>query len=1342
MKIPVHHILRFFVAPLLFATVAFGCAAETMKVISSHDGLSSMSVFCLHQDKSGYMWAGTYEGLNRHRGSDIDVFLSGFGEFGEISGFLIEKIHESDDGAMWVHSNYGYDRFDLLTTKVEHHPEINGSYKSAVSPRGMAVAMGAEGTFYYYDSSSHKFKDTDLQEIRYPDVLSLEFDSHGRLVVARHGDLQTFTCKTGRNGETKFIQDDTFVLPFNLKYICKADEKAFYLIDDNYDIYMLDSGLRDLKFVCRIDPPARMRGLIGGLACAGDKIVVGFKSEGALMVTPATGDVRIFDIPFSVFDLCYDSTQNILWAATDGGGIYTYCNGPFDFNGSFFKEYADLNINKQARAIYHDSNGDYWIGTKGDGVFRLSRDADGHPVQHRYTVANSQLSHDMVFNITPGCFRNVLWIGGEGNGLCYYSYADRRIKRIDTPDTPQFRCIHAVVEINDSVLWAVSNWHGLFRVSLDPRSPEPRVTSVTQELINNSEHGSSQFFTIRRQGNRWLWFANRENGIYRLDLMSGKISHILFEHPRELAVNDVHSICTDVPDRVLVGTSSGLVELTTDISGKVYKRRLCRDLIGNKSIRSIAFDGERSVWLASTDRLLHLDITTGNVTAWGGGSITEFCDNAGYYDASTRTFFFGGTDAVLAVTDDAGYKESDVHLPLIFECVDDGRQEFALSKYTGSDGRFVLSHDETYFGIKYNVLDYSQTDDYLFEYRIPGVSSDWIYNGTRRRISFLGMSPGSYDLEVRYRKGNYTSPVYKAGFMITPPWYSSIWAKIVYTLLFVALGLGIMQAYRARQRRKMADIEARHKEEVYESKLDFFVCVANEFAEPLTLISGLGRIVASDPDANLRTRKFANIIYNKVSVLKELTQKIVGFRGIASGDGERLAVNININDLLTDIERRFGSLLRMRSVDLEMHCNEGMTWVADVKALRTIIAGIASVAINHLPPGGKLALTVSQTDSAMTITFDICGASIYTGCLIGADNKQQLLDRLQESSADVSGVLDDIDLAICRNQIVDSNGTVTDSVGDDGCQCIVVALPRQEAVADAETTMVLETPLGCSAPPETDSLDDDTIAFNERLQTILFVDDSEEMCLYIRSLFRGKYNVVACGSVEEALDSISRRLPDLVISDLLLKDRTGIELCKEIKSRKTAEHLPFILISSIHNEDVRRRSIDAGADIFFFKPYDEDNFQSVVTGMLRRSEVLLDYYDDSISSFELVDGVIMHKEEKEMLGKMTAIITDNISNPELSTEMVASMMGMTVRNLYRFVGRITTDTPSSIIRNMRLKRAAYLLKHSRLTMEEVAFKAGFNHRSTFYNVFTAKYGCTPKQFHDRNYDDAVNRMDS
>lgn len=305
-----------------------------------------------------------------------------------------------------------------------------------------------------------------------------------------------------------------------------------------------------------------------------------------------------------------------------------------------------------------------------------------------------------------------------------------------------------------------------------------------------------------------------------------------------------------------------------------------------------------------------------------------------------------------------------------------------------------------------------------------------------------------------------------------------------------------------------------------------------------------------------------------------------------------------------------------------------------------------------------------------------------------------------------------------------------------------MSLPRREAVSDVTSTMVLDTSLNRSALPETEGLDDDTILFNERLQTILYVDASRDMCMVIRNLFRGEYNVLTCGSVEDALGTIGQRLPDLVIADLLLKDRTGIELCRELKSRKNTEHLPFILMSSVHSEDVRRQSIDAGADIFIFKPYDEDNFHSVVSGMLRRSEVLLDYYDDSISSFELVDGVVMHKEEKEKLAKMTAIITDNISNPDLSTEMVASMMGMTVRNLYRFVGRITTDTPASIIRNMRLKRAAYLLKHSKMTMEEVAFKSGFNHRSTFYNLFSAKYGCTPKQFHDRHCDDAVSRMDS
>nr|CRY94584.1 hypothetical protein [uncultured prokaryote] len=525
---------------LLFATSVLGVQAEIRHIITSRDGLSSMSVFCLHQDRSGYMWAGTYEGLNRHRGYDIDVFRSGFGETGEISGFLIEKIHESDDGALWIHSNYGYDRFDPSTMRAEHHPEINGSYQSGVSPSGMAVAMEADGTFYYYDRKARRFRKAELSESRYSDVIGFSFDGNERLLVARPHNLHAYTCRPDASGCIHFVLADTFHFNTAVKYMCRAAEGGFYIVDEKYVIYNLDENLSELKFVCGINPPARMRGLIGGLVCADDRIVVGFKSEGAMVVSPSTGAVRLLDIPFGVFDLYYDNNQHILWAATDGGGIYTYCNGPFDFDSDFFSDFSDLNISKQARALYHDKNGDYWIGTKGDGLYQLSRDADGRSVQHRYTVANSVLSHDMVFNIIPGRFHDVLWLGGEGAGLCYYSFADRRIKRLDVPDNPQFRCIHAVAEVSDSVLWAVSNWHGLFRVTLDNSLSEPRIQSVTQKLVNISEHGSSQFFTIRRQGERWLWFANRENGVYRLDLMTGEICNILFDHP--LAENCLHFV--------------------------------------------------------------------------------------------------------------------------------------------------------------------------------------------------------------------------------------------------------------------------------------------------------------------------------------------------------------------------------------------------------------------------------------------------------------------------------------------------------------------------------------------------------------------------------------------------------------------------------------------------------------------------------------------------------------------------------------------------------------------------------------------------------------------------------
>ena len=259
-------------------------------------------------------------------------------------------------------------------------------------------------------------------------------------------------------------------------------------------------------------------------------------------------------------------------------------------------------------------------------------------------------------------------------------------------------------------------------------------------------------------------------------------------------------------------------------------------------------------------------------------------------------------------------------------------------------------------------------------------------------------------------------------------------------------------------------------------------------------------------------------------------------------------------------------------------------------------------------------------------------------------------------------------------------------------------------------------------------------------RTIMVIDDTAEMRWFMDDLFAESFNVVAFQRAESALSYLHRCHPDLIVSDVRMQGMDGIELCRQVKGDSATAHIPVILLSSLHDDDIRRDGLAAGADMYINKPYDVDDFHSVVMGLLRRSDVLKDYYETSLSAFDLIEGKVLHKEDRQLIDQMMKTINDHLTHPQLSTQFVASEMGMSVRNLYRRLTEITTDTPSTVIKNARMERARQLLAKSELTVEEICEKAGFANRSTFYNIFSARFGCTPRQYRERMVLEARKQM--
>ncbi len=254
--------------------------------------------------------------------------------------------------------------------------------------------------------------------------------------------------------------------------------------------------------------------------------------------------------------------------------------------------------------------------------------------------------------------------------------------------------------------------------------------------------------------------------------------------------------------------------------------------------------------------------------------------------------------------------------------------------------------------------------------------------------------------------------------------------------------------------------------------------------------------------------------------------------------------------------------------------------------------------------------------------------------------------------------------------------------------------------------------------------------YKRQLPYVMVVHGHAELLWMLADALGSCYNTVVCRSAGTARQWLLRRQPQLVVGAQRL-DTDTVDFCRLLKGHRSTAHLPLVLLTSRDDTEADALAPITGADVRLTEPYDEADLLSVVSGLMQRAQVLKEYFETSASAFELVDGHVLHKDEKELLERIVAVINANITNPQLSTTFVARQLGIGTRNLYRQLAAFTHDTPTAIIRATRLERARRLLSHTTLTVEEIVYKAGFSNRSTFYIQFAQKFGCTPLEYQHR-----------
>ena len=1308
---------------------------NNLRQISSREGISNNAIQALAQDKYGFLWLGSCDGLNMWDGEKMRLFPNDWNRETPLSGNLIEEISTTTDTLFWIRTNYGLDLFDPDSKKVEPHPEFQGMYRFVTRRSDQAIVVTQDDKLYGYDPSRHEFKQMPfLKHVTYADMLEMLLDDDGHLwCFTKTGIFRTeISFPDGSDGSGRLGRTERIELPAPPLFAFRESDRV-YFIDTNRTLYEFDPSDEKISYKKEMSGELAAMGQVSDIIRDGDDYLVAFATDGVirLKATPQDSEryvVERIDIPCGVMSLLRDSRQEIIWIGTDGQGLYQYTRSPMEFRSITFDD-LPYQLSKPVRSLFIDRERNLWIGTKGEGALRIS-DYHAHRRINRentklFTTANSALLHNSVYTFAESS-RNLLWIGTDGNGLNYYSYDDRKIHRIETP--VDIRYIHTLRETAPDTLWAASVGDGVFRLVLGGSQSRPEIREVKQLHFNEELEIKKFFFALYPQNDSVMWFGNRGGGAVRYDTRRDTYEVVKFDKGRSAIVNDIFTIRQSRDGSLWFGTSGGLVQIddrdTTLVPG-----------ISN-TVHGILEDRKGDLWLSTNRGLLQYDPGTGNIVTYGysyGLNTIEYSDGAYFSDPETGTLLFGGINGLVTI-DETDFEEQEFSPPVLFREVRLNGGIRNIDDLLSDKGVLTVGHRQRTFEISVSALDYINGSNYTYFMRLDGLGDQW--TAATSKLSFTELPAGYYRLDVRYRNNitGKVSPVHSLPIRIRPPWYASLPAGTAYILLTLLIVGGSLRHFLRRYRRRRKDryerLEVRRKEEVYESKMRFFSNITQELSMPLTMISAPCQQIINYRKSDAYILKHAETIRQNVTRLHDLIHMLHEFRGIG-GDIEQTE-NIElvpVAEIVQGIAETWHDYSEQNNLHCRFDIERNLVWPTDREGLTTIVSTLLSNAFKHTPFNGSVALTMRTDNGHLLLSVANDSVGVDPKDIEAIFDRYRVLDYFEDKSARGLSFQGDLRLAICHSIVVRMHGRITVESAPNAITTFTVRLPRltvtEQSSAPAAESNIIPGDKGSLLPSPVAPRE---FSFDKNRQTMFIVNDHSEIMNFVAELFAADYNIKMPEGMNETIELLKQMHPDILICDAVTERSESLAIIKYIKEGKLTSHIPVILLSTAQQVDERIRSVESGADICLTLPFNVEYLKAVAEQLLKRNRSLKDYYKSSISAFSLSDGKMLHQDDKEFIDRMLKIINDNISNTEISTKFIADELGVSVRNLYRRLDGILNQTPTNIIKEYRLSKAEQLLTTTKLSIDEIIYKAGFVNRGTFFKCFAAKYGCTPKAY--------------
>lgn len=1313
------------------------------------EGLSQGMVYDLMQDKEGFMWIATKDGLNRYDGYNFKVYTHDPYNSFSISGNTCTALLQDTKGRIWIGTEK--DGLNLFDTRIQKFYHAKIADKNQTNDGNYSVLNIKE------DTSGNIWVITDAPDKIYTIAHSTN--------LPKQADFSGWIQKATFNAKPiKFLPDGRYM-------------RSQYSYGLHWNHPNHPSANTILTTVGRVGPPI-VQDKKGRFWVFRDESIDCWDKTGVKKINSSLGSTRIANV-LSDGSIAFTSKEN-LWIFEPDSLLK---RSSVDDRSAF----AKIPNGRNNTRIIQDKLGNLWLGTGGFGLLRfnpLTRQFRSFLPDHSPAMLRQDQQGRIYFHANYNPTYQYFQLNTNENSLVPLpiKIADKAFVHMFLMQDRKgnFWIMYGIVGRFDKILAKYSkDWQFIKEYPI----PQSELIRGTYKLkIHEDEYEN-------------IWLGMTDGNLWRLTAIDGKFTRFSFKSllPQNGSIVETFAMYQDTNHILWIGTQKGLIK-ATQIQVKprfsIYKnsttdrKSLSNDFVSgmiddplqpqkylwvstkggglerldkqnntfehftekqglpNKVVYGVLVGDDKNLWLSTNRGLSRLNPKTlvfSNFNKSDGLQEDEFNTDS-YFKAPTSQLLFGGINGIsIFRASEINSTKSVPEVKLIGlkvnnKTVEPTDENSIIDTSIEYLQKLDLSHDENLLTLEFGLMDYTNSAKNRFRYQMKGIDNDWVEAGTNRFANYAQLPEGNYTFQIMgTTNGEIWSKPIELRIRVNPPFYATWWAYLIYffAIAYIAYRFYQNQLNRVRLQTQLLykDKEAERLTELDTLKTQLFTNISHEFRTPLTLLLGpINTLLTKYPKETVLPLMQRNA-YRLLNLIEQVLD-------LGKLEGKEMQLNLQSGDIAKFIRilaSSFSSLAEHRQIGFEINIQPVSYYtVFDADKIEKVVTNLLSNAFKFTLAGGSVRLTASPislknrvSGSLNTETWQITIAD--TGIGIMPDKLDKIFDRFYQVESNTSRNYEGtgIGLALVKELVNLMKGhiSVESTVGKGSTFFVDIPFEKIDTSTIKEDLLPQRTiadTIQLSHKPSYTLTD-------RQSKTLLLVEDNEDLRVYIRSVFEADYQILEAIDGKEGLEKAVELIPDLIISDLMMPRMDGFEMCQQLKSDEKTSHVPVIMLTAKAEVEHRIKGFNLGADEYLTKPFNKDEIVARVQNLLQKQTRLQVYFSQYIVTLQPDTKKALSVEEAFML-KIKQITEAYLSDSGFGVEQFSREIGMSQSQLLRKMKAISNKTVVEFLKDYRLDKAAQLIRQNTGTIAEIAFEVGYENPSYFTKSFQDKFGVLPSEY--------------